>query len=189
MIPSIALSAKKIRWPKIQAIEGKRVFKNLDKGTPDTPFVALIYDTRGDPIYKLECHNVNYEYESGIDYSGDFQCALFAVKGNTLISGDLLATKSAPNSAWWNRGRMLSVQLRGECLKYPEYSTDRHFQLRGMLITLRFRAIHWSKLTDQQNNPMLEGFTFNLSVVPDPSAKSSKAEGVKGPKPPAACYP
>lgn len=80
-------------------------------------------------------------------------------------------------------------QLRGECLKYPEYSTDRRFKLRGMLLTLRFADVKWSLRKDQEGEPMLAGFIFLVKAVPDESAQSSRAGLPAGPKPPSPCYP
>lgn len=185
------LLAQARKWPVIRPLKEKRVFIDPGRNNADTPFVVFIRDSEGVSVYKLECHNGNYEDESEINFSGDFQCALFAVKGTTRTSSNLLAadTKDELSTDWWNRGRMRAAQLRGECLKYPEYSTDRHFKLRGMLLTLRFSDVKWGPGSDQQNKPLLTGFTFILRVVPDESAKSSRAELVIGPKPPAACYP
>jgi len=179
------------KWPVIQPLEESRVFVNPDQNDSDTPFVSFIRDENGVPLYKLECHNGNYEDESEMNFSGDFQCALFAVKGTTRTSGNLLAadTKNELTTDWWNRGRMRAAQLRGECLKWPEYSTDRRFKLRGMLLTLQFTDVKWSSLKDQQHEPLLGGFTFLLKVIPDESAQSSRAELAPGPKPPTACYP
>jgi hypothetical protein len=164
---------------------------NPGRDNADTPFLALIKDSKGVPIYKLECHNGNYENESEFNFSGDFHCALFAVKGDTLKSGDLLAanTKNEGSTDWWNRGRMFSDQLRGECLAYPEYSNIRHFKVRGMLVTLRFTDIEWSASKDKQSNPLLGKFTFILDAVPDKTAHSQTAELPRGPKPPTTCYP
>ena len=130
-------------------------------------------------------------------FSGDFQCALFAVGESGDSTGNLLAanTKDEQSTAWWNRGRMRLAQLRGVCLAYPEYSTVRHFKLRGMVITLRFTDIGWSATKDQQNNPLLAKFTFTLDVVPDKAARGPRDEQTervaspKGPKPPSSCYP
>jgi len=85
-----------------------------------------------------------------MNLSGDFQCGLFALKGTTRTSGNLLAadTKNELSTDWWNRGRMRAAQLRGECLKHPEYSTDRRFKLRGMLLTLRIADVKWSTRKD-----------------------------------------
>lgn len=138
----------------------------------------------------MDCHNTDYNGEAEINFSGDFQCALFAIKGATLISGDLLAadTKNERSTDWWNRGRMLSGQLRGKCLAYPEYSTDRHFRLRGMLLTMRFTRLEWGTLKDQQGHRMVARFTFVLDVVPDTSAHTARTEVPRGPKP-SSCYP
>jgi hypothetical protein len=186
-----SLFAQASKWPVIRPLEEKKAFINPGQNNADTPFIAFIKDSNGVPVYKLECHNGNYEDESEMNFSGDFQCALFAVKGVTRTSGNLLAvgTKNELSVDWWNRGRMRAAQLRGECLKYPGYSIDRHFRLRRMLLTLRFADIKWSSEKNQQNEPLLAGFTFLLKVVPDESAQSSSAGLEPGPKPPTACYP
>ncbi|MGH9326727.1 MAG: hypothetical protein ACRD2B_08605 [Terriglobia bacterium] len=188
---AVNLFAQASKWPVIRPLGGKKVFINPGQDNADTPFTAFIKDRDGAPVYKLECHNGNYEDESEMNFSGDFQCALFAVKGTTRTSGNLLAAdnKKELSTDWWNRGRMRAAQLRGECLKYPEYSTDRRFKLRGMLLTLRFADVKWNPRKDQQNEPRLAGFTFLVRVVPDESAQSSRAELPAGSKPPSACYP
>ncbi len=185
------LCAQASKWPAIRPLEEKKVFINPGQNNADTPFAAFIKDSDGVPVYKLECHNGNYEDESEMNFSGDFQCGLFAVKGTTRTSGNLLAadTKNELSTDWWNRGRMRAAELRGECLKYPEYSTDRRFRLRGMLLTLRFADVKWSSRKDQKGEPVLAGFAFLVKVVPDESAQSSRAELPDGPKPPSACYP
>jgi hypothetical protein len=129
----VSVRAQANKWPVVQPLRERRTFVSPGRDTADTPFLAFIKDSKDVPIYKLECHNGNYENESEINFSGDFHCALFAVKGDTLKSGDLLAanTRNERSTDWWNRGRMFSDQLRGECLAYPEYSTIRHFKLRG----------------------------------------------------------
>jgi hypothetical protein len=191
VICAVGLSAEANKWPTIQSLEEKRVVTDLAKEGADTPVVTFIKDVGGVPVYKLECHTGNYDNESEINFSGDFQCALFAFRGTTLTSGDLLAadTKDELSTDWWNRGRVRSAQLQGECLRYPEYSTDRRFKLRGMLVTLRLTDTKWSDLKDKQGNPLLAGFTLNLKVDPDESAHSSRSELVAGPKPPTSCYP
>lgn len=191
LTPATILLAQGSKWPVIRPLEEKQVFINPGQNNADTPFVAFIKDSNGVPVYKLECHNGNYEDESEINFSGDFQCALFTVKGTTRTSGNLLAadTKDELSTDWWNRGRMRADQLRGECLKYPEYSTDRHFKFRGMLLTLNFTNMQWGSSKAQQVEPLLTGFKVSLKVVPDASAHSSRAEVLADPKPPEPCYP
>jgi hypothetical protein len=191
MMPAMMVFAQSRKWPVIQPLEEKQAFINPGQNNTDTPFVLYIKNSGGIPVYKLECHNGNYNDESEMNFSGDFQCALFAVKDKTLLSGNLLAanTKNEMSTDWWNRGRMRSAQLRGDCLKYPEYSTLRHFKLRGMRITLSFTGVKWTSAKYQQNNSVLERFAFMVDAVPDPRAKGSRAEEVEGPPPPASCYP
>ena len=186
-----SLFAQESKWPTIRPLEEKKVFPNPGQNNADTPVAVFIKDSDGVPVYKLECHNGNYEDGSEMNFSGDFQCALFAVKGTTRTSGNLLAadTKNELSTDWWNRGRMRAAQLHGECPKYPEYSTDRRFKLRGMLLTLRFADVKWSPRKDQQGEPMLAEFSFLVKAVPDESAHSPRAEMSDGPRPPPACYP
>jgi hypothetical protein len=186
---TINLAAK--MWPVIQPLEEKCIFTDVGKNSADTPFTSYIKDATGSPIYKLECHNGNYEDQSVMNFSGDFQCALFAMNGKIVTSGNLLAanTKNELSSSWWNRGRMRSVQLRGDCLRYPEYSTDRHFRLRGMLVNLRFTNAQWSTAIAKEGNPLLSGFTFIFSAFPEKSNRAARAEEVASPEPPKSCYP
>lgn len=179
------------RWPTIQPLHREHAFLHADRANTDLPFLAFIKDTDGAPVYKFECHSGDYNGESEMNFSGYFQCALFAIKGDALTSTDLLAadTNNELSSDWWNRGRMLSRQLRGKCLAYPEYSTDRHFRLRGMLITMRFTDVEWSARKDQQGNAMIARFTFTLDAVRDRGAQSSRTELPVGPKPPPSCFP
>ena len=191
MMTAFGLQAETSTWTSIEPVHEAHTFIDPGKNGMDTPFLLTINATGGGAAYKLECHNGNYDDESEINFSGDFQCALFAVKGNTQTSSNLLATasKDEQSTDWFNRGRMRSAQLRGECLRYPEYSTLRHFKVRGILITLRFTEIEWSGRNDQQGNPMLGKLTFALDVVPEKTASSSTAEPAAGPKPPSFCYP
>ena len=161
----------------IRPLEEKHVFTGIGKNGVDTPLFTFILDTLGTPVYKVECHNGNYPDDSEMNFSGDFECALFAVKGRNLTSGDLLAGAKDEK----NRARMDSAQLRGECLQYPEYSTERHFKLRGMVITLRFSDAAWSA-------GRLAGFTFTLKAVPDESAASAVPETLADQELPASCY-
>jgi hypothetical protein len=176
-------------WARVHGFSGEwRIADVMDR---DTSLLAYIRDTKGTPIYKLECHSGNYDDQTEMNFSGDFQCALFAVKNGVLASGNLLAadTKNGRSSDWWNRGRMRSEQLRGECLRFPEYSSARHFRLRGILLTLRFTEVRWSSAKDNLGNPLIVGFTIMADVVPDAGAHSARAERAPGPAPPAACYP
>jgi hypothetical protein len=161
-------------WPVIRPLEEKHVFRDVGENGADIPLFTFMLDTLGTPVYKVECHNGNYPDDSEMNFSGDFQCALFAVKGRNLTSGDLFSTAKDDK----NRARMLSAQLRGDCLQYPEYSTERHFKLRGMLVTLQFSGAEWRA-------GRLSGFTFTLKAVPEEAGVSAASESVA----PASCVP
>jgi hypothetical protein len=165
-------------WPLIRPLKEKHVFRDAGSDGADAPLFTFILDTLGTPVYKVECHNGNYPDDSEINFSGDFQCALFAVKGRNLTSSDLLAGAKDDK----NRARMHSAQLRGDCLQYPEYGAERHFRVRGMVVTLRFSDVKWSA-------GRLAGFTLTLEAAPDESAVSAVSESIAGPEPPAACDP
>lgn len=176
-------------WPTVRALHLQQTF--LEKDNSDTPLTVFVRDTSGSAVYKFECHNGDYDDESEINFSGDFQCALFAIEGGVLNPANLLAadTKDERSTDWWNRGRMRADQLRGECLMYKEYSTDRHFRVRGMLVTMKFTNVAWSPERDLQGHRKLERFTFTLDIVSDPSARNASAEVPPGAKPPDSCYP
>ena len=175
-----------IHWPVIAPVRASRTFTKPGWGRTDTPFLAFLRDVNGRPIYKFECHNGNFDQDAGIYYSGDFQCALFAVRGVQRTSWNLLATASRTEqtSDWANRGRMFASQLRGRCRLYPEYSTLRNFELRGMLVSLKFDDIEWSA-----GGKRLAGFRFTFEARPDPAATSATAAPPTGPRPPLGCFP
>src|SRR6476660_3829391 len=66
-------------WPRIRAKQAQQTFVDPGKNNADTPFKLLISDVKGVVVYRLECHNGNYETDAEITFSGDFHCALFAV--------------------------------------------------------------------------------------------------------------
>lgn len=191
VISTLGFAAQVSRWPVVRSLHETRTFVDPGRDNADTHFLALIRGATGIPLYKFECHNGNYDGSSEMNFSGDFQCALFALKGSALASGNLLAadTRNELTTDWWNRGRMRSAQLREPCLAFPAYSTDRRFKLRGMLVTMRFSGIEWSNKRDRQNNHMLGKFTFTLDVTPDDEARTPRAEPPVGPAPPRSCYP
>jgi hypothetical protein len=178
-------------WPRIQPLS--KQWRVDGAATADETFgvVTDITSENGTPLYRVECHNGNYNGQIPMNFSGDFQCALFAIKDGAVASPNLLAadTPDERSADWWNRGRMRSEQLRGGCLRYPEYSTERHFKLRGMLMTLRFIDVQWQPQIGRSDDRLLEGFTFVLRAVPDKSADSFRAQISHGGQPPRSCYP
>lgn len=172
-------------WPAIQPLHAEYVYKRPQKPGDDAPYLAYLKDTRGNKIYRFECHTGGYHDDGyDMDFSGDFQCMLFPYKGETVSAVNLLAanTHAEQKNDWHNRGRILAQQLKGECLNYQEYGTERHFLLRGMTLTLGIKDAAWS-------GKVLTQFTLVLDAVPDENGKTEMAAEVQGPWPPGACYP
>jgi hypothetical protein len=157
-------------------------------GDADTPLTALLETLGGVLAYKVECHNGNYEDMSFINFSGDFQCALYSIERDRRTSWNLLASNdpAEQRSDSFNRGRMTANQLSGDCGLIPEYGRVRHFRLRGMRITFEFKDLHWTAAPDV-NPPRLVGLTFVLDVSPDADATSPVAEKVHAPWPGPPC--
>ena len=133
-------------------------------------------DVRNKPAYRLECHNVDYDVTSEYDYSGDFHCALFALKGGSRASWNLLATNDPVQRStdWMNRGRMLASQLYGTCGDVPDYGRIRRFRLRHMRLTIEFANLRWRTET-RPLDPVLEGFTVHVRATPDASAQTESS--------------
>jgi len=170
-------------WTPVRVLHAEYEYVQPKAGE-DVPFIAFLVDGAGNKVYKFECHADDYADLSEMSWSGPFQCALFPFRIDTVSPVNVLAVddKDEQSTDWFNRGRLMDYQLQGECLKYPEYSTLRHFKLRGMDLTLGYSDIVWQggKLTK---------FTLHLDVTPDADAKSPMAEPAEGPKPPRGCYP
>lgn len=169
--------------PQIKPVHMELKFAHPQQGE-DTPFMVYFLDQKGAKVYRFECHAGGYPDESIMKFSGDFQCALFAFKNDTVSAVNLLAADSRAEQSvdWRNRGRVLARQFQGECLAYPEYSTLRHFRFRELAVTLSFTDIGWQGST-------LAGFTLHLDAVHDPDAQSEMTAVPEGPTPPKSCYP
>jgi hypothetical protein len=176
-------------WPVIQAAHAEYQFVMPQTAAADLPsFTVYIEDPAGTSRYKFECHAGGYPDDSEMTWTGDFQCALFPYRGDTVTPVNLLAvdTHEEQSVDWRNRGRMLAAQLQGDCLQYPEYGTLRHFHLRGMDVTLAYTDVVW---TQGSKAPQLQKFTLTLDAVPDKDAKTPMAEAAAGASPPKECYP
>ena len=151
-------------------------------------FLVFFKDPSGAPVYKFECHAGGYDDESEMKWTGAFQCALFPFRGDTVTPVNLLAmdTRQEQSDDGWNRGRLLAKQLQSPCTDFPEYSTLRHFRLRGMDVTLAYTDIAW---TQGPKGPELQKLTFTLDATPDKDAKTPQAAAAAGSSPPGECYP
>lgn len=170
-------------WTPVQPLHADYHYVRPKPGE-DTSFSVFLTDAAGHKLYKFECHAGGYDDTSEMTWSGDFQCALFPYRIDTVTPVNVLAVDSRDEQSvdWWNRGRLLAKQLQGGCLQYPEYSTQRHFKMRGMDLTLSYTDIAWA-------GDKLDKFTLSLDVTPDADAKDPLAQPAVGDRPPKACYP
>jgi hypothetical protein len=111
------------------------------------------------------------------------------MSGDARTSWNLLATgeEAEQRSDWFNRGRMTSGELWGECGKNADYGRIRRFRLRGMLITFGFDDIQWDSASEHKAHP-LKRFVFKVTFVAEKNADTATAERVKTPRPPKSCY-
>ena len=191
MLTNPSAQAPDSGWPAIQQLHVEFAYVRPQKEGDDAPFLAYIQDAKGNKVYRFECHDGGY-YDEDYDlhFTGDFQCVLFPYKHDTISAVNVLATDTHAEQSkdWWNRGRILARQLRGKCLNYPEYSTVRHFRLRGIAFILTIKDIAWDPAVGGKE-PTLAKFTLGVDALTDPDAKSPVAEAADGPTPPKACYP
>lgn len=178
------LPAQATNWPMIQTAHERQTFiypNSVDPGKsgPDTPMLLFVKDARGVPIYKVECHNGEYNDASEIVFSGDFHCAMFSIKHTKLLSGNLLAanTRFEQSTDYTNRGRMVKGHLREPCASSPAYGRVRRIQLRGMVVTIQFIDLVWSA-SRREDDPQFKRLTVDLSVVPDTSSRTAEAAPV-----------
>lgn len=171
-------------WPRVQSFAKEWHIPDAAITGADTPVLAYIRDVKGVPIYKLECHSGDYDNGTEINFSGTFQCALFAWKGGRNASWNLLADRNHQDSDWDNRGRMLAQQLNATCGGWAEYGTHRTFQLRGMDINFVFKNLQWKPSGGRE---ALGTFTFAVQVRNDPKSITPQADVVKVSQPPSSC--
>ena len=181
-------AAQGAHWPTIQPVGVTRTYDVSGRRPADTPLRLIVRDVSGSPAYRLECHNGNYNDTSEYNYSGDFQCALFALRRDSPASWNLLATSDPvqQGSDWMNRGRVLAWQLYGACGGVPDYGRTRRFRMRHMQLMIQFKNIRWSA-GRRPLDPGLDGFTVTVQAHPDPRARSASAEPAPSRSDPEAC--
>jgi hypothetical protein len=79
-------------WPVIQPAHIQYQFVLPQQGQADLPsFTFYLRDADGSAVYKFECHAGGYPDDSEMTWSGDFQCALFPYRIDTVTPVNLLA--------------------------------------------------------------------------------------------------
>lgn len=156
-------------WPTIRPIDQK-VEVDLTRSLVD--FRLPILSGHGRPLYWLRCLGGSTARldalgdHDGNNYVAPLACVLVVQADGWNAS--LLSEDDA--AVWYSRGQYHGNDLFGECGRYPEFGTLRHFRLRGMKITLSAENI-----VVRQHNDVTR-FTLHVRVEPDPSAHTANAE-------------
>lgn len=161
------------RWPRVLDTSTRRVISRTPGN--DTPLMMNVLSLAGVVVYRLECHNGDFEGPGLITYSGDFHCAVFAISNGDAVSWNLLAddTDEQRKSDWMNRGRMIAAQMKPPCARSP-YGTTRQFRFRGLKMTFEYSGFKWETIDATK----LEQFSFSVTVAQDPTARTERAERV-----------
>jgi hypothetical protein len=86
-------------------------------------------------------------------------------------AGDKASLLSEDDFAiWHSRGQISFESLLGDCGKYPEYGTLRHFDLREFRLTLLIKNIEFD------TNNKLTGFDLAVTLKRKPGANSPRAQ-------------
>lgn len=163
-------------WPAVRSLD--RTFDITD--APNADILVPISGEEDKSLYMLRClGEQKFRTDPTFDHSGDFECRLNSTYTKDKYYSTLLTYDPMQERGWESRGRFLAwPDLTGSCAEYPEYGRLRHFQLRGMKLTLELSEIHISKdgtRTPESGGLKLDSFKFRVRVEPDPTAYSTIA--------------
>lgn len=153
-------------WPVIAPIT-KRFFV-----TNEQPHASMVIgDVTGEPLYRLSCHEGEYESADEGDFNHLYQCKLWDMRAH--IRGDLFSP-----TATWNRSRtrasFYGEQVNGACADHTYYGNDRRFRFMGMRICLRI-----DDLEQPDIRALLRGakptFAFTLTANAQPDVAATDA--------------
>lgn len=178
-----AVTANAKTWPQVVPLKGSFYFKDASEASAR----VTVRSPSGRSLYLLECHAKGYEGDPEFDYSGDFECRLRSLYSKESYS-TLLTDRPDQSRDWESRGRFLVEELLGRCAEYPEFGRLRHFDLRGMRITLEMYNIiiqpAGSSEIAEKKRPLLKSFGLNVVIEPNPKAERNIAAQVNYVEPP-----
>lgn len=163
-------------WPKVQPFHEMFHFANVDQASAE----ITLRSAKGEPLYSLDCHSGSFD-SSDFDYSGLLACRLVSLYSKERVS-TLLTETVNQTSDWENRGRFLVKHLLPGCASYPDWGRSRTFYLRGMKLVLSIDKETFNRSSTGKR--LLESYSFDVIVQPDPSAVSSIARKTNVPEPP-----
>ncbi|MFI5140513.1 MAG: hypothetical protein ACHQIM_22020 [Sphingobacteriales bacterium] len=160
------------KWPSV--VPFKKSF-HLDDNSSKAGVKVFINGNDGKPLYYIECHAGGYGDTNKFSFSGDFSCQLESLYSHdpysTLFTEDFHSSSDTDN-----RGFFFVERLIGKCGDYPEFGRERSFRLRRMQVTLAISNMRLGNNPEfSQKNPkkfLLKSFDFEVTVLPDETAKS-----------------
>lgn len=145
----------------------------VDTKAAKIEFIKPLYDLNGVARYVFVCRGGDdwyldeLERQTRILYVGPLGCRLS--EANKEVEYSLLADDEL--APWHTRGQYHSYnEVVGDCGRYPEYGSVRHFRLRGFELTLS--AV--DQIFDSLNQ--LVSFRMKVSLRQDDTIKSRQAE-------------
>ena len=180
---AFCMCAQASKWPEVAPMHKGYHFANAR--TSEIDFSIL--GTKGEPLYRMECHTFEYEIDPSFDYSGDFECRLKSLYSDDAYS-TLFTEEPQQTRDWQSRGRFLVEEIEGKCADYPEFGRVRHFRLRGMKITLTISDVEFRTYTEKtlarKEGSLLKSFRFDVKVEVDSRATSAISEHIPYAYPP-----
>lgn len=158
-------------WPRVQPLD-RRIEIVVDSHINDVRVPLLSH--QGKPMFWLRCLAGTTEQldalgdRDGNNYVAPLACVLVEKAGGW--HDDLLSEDES--AVWHSRGQYSGADLVGECARYPEFGTIRHFRLRGMQLTLMAEDV--ANMDGQKTGP--SRMTLHVRVQPNPTARTARAE-------------
>jgi len=158
----------KEQWPKVSPLDATFAVSSQN------PHVeTIVFSEKGDPVYRLTCHEGDFENDRDGSFDFLFHCKLFPM--NTKVEFRDLFWPSDN----WRRSRTRAKfrsGFDGLCKDHPYYGQRRIFQLRGMRIELQVSDFSQTPSVQEQLTRDLDPNEYRLKLklrviaVPDPTA-------------------
>lgn len=171
-------------YPKVSPLEETLTFSSLDVQRADIPgsftqprsseLGFLILGESGNPLYEFRCSNEGLYDNVHLDSYG-FTCVMHPYGREINLLADSVDPYTRENRAAFDENRM-----RQACGDYPEWGRVRHFELRGMRLTVSLEgSLNWGYIErsfDYRTHLEIKGPPkIHVKVEPDSAANAPVA--------------
>ncbi|TDR39709.1 hypothetical protein DFR29_11599 [Tahibacter aquaticus] len=168
-----AVQALAAQWPGVGEVHARFAV------TEKYPHVGLVIPAAdGEPLYRLSCHQGDYESKVEGDFDHMFHCKLFDMRG--VIRGDMFSPTPE-----WNRSRTRATfrreQLMGRCASHAYFGKDRTFRMMGMNLRMAISDLRQPDMRKMLSGEAAPDFAFNFQV--DVRADATATNEFVGPAP------